>query len=216
MHGVTFRTLHREQVQSEFQCFFRHVAHHAHEVLAGVTVTDTAAGAIAQLIQGQVAAPVLGGVALTRVVDVHHGVERCIRSLHLNRREVLFPELGEFVESLVDVLQVAVLGDCLGGNLQALFLTELGAGAEGLAGGNLASVDHESGNVVTTIAFAVGKFFVGEAERSGPGTHFVCAEEHAAVAIEATDLAVSGHVVHGEVTLHVSVLFEHAFRLRSG
>ena len=209
MHGVTFRTLHREQVQSEFQCFFRHVAHHAHEVLAGVTVTDTAAGAVAQLVQGEIAAPVLGGVALTRVVNVHHGVERCIRSFHLDSGEVLLPEGGEFVESLVDVLQVAVLLDSLGSDLEALFLTELGAGTESLLGSDLASVDHESGNVVATVAFAVGKFLVGEAERSSPGTHFICTEEHAAVTVEATDLTVGGNVVHGEVTLHVSVLFEH-------
>ncbi len=135
MHGGAISFLHMQEFLDQLFALFRHADQDAHHVLGAISEAD-APGAQAQLIEGEVSGPVLGGVALPGVMDVEQAVHVGVRGLDLQPGQVGVPKSGHFLECPLHLLCVPIAVDQGKSFLNAFILAQLCDQPGGLAGLN--------------------------------------------------------------------------------
>ena len=102
-----------------------YLGHYPHHILRAVPETDPPS-AKAKLVERQIARPLLGDVALPRIVDIQHAVHVGIGRLYLHLGQVGIPEAGQVIQCLIH-LSLIPEGPYLGqSRLDALLLAQLG------------------------------------------------------------------------------------------
>ena len=204
MHGGTVGQLHAQQLAQQAAGIVRNTGQHAHHVLRAVAKPE-AARTEPELIERQVARPVEGGVALARVMDVDHGIERGVGGLALEAGQILVPEFSKGWKNGVHVFQCLELFGG-GGDGVRFILPELGDKAFGFAGSHFAEFVHQRGDDIAAARFAVGKMFVLQLERVFPGAILIVAQEFFAVGLKGIDRRAGGEKVVFNVLLEKGVL----------
>jgi hypothetical protein len=207
VHGGAVPLLHVQQHLDQRARFFRHSIEHAQNVLRAIAEADPALPQ-AELIEREVARPVLGRVALARVVDVDHRVEARVGRLHFQARQVAIPEGTLGRERRVDSGGISIFHRFFARGLGVRGLSELGDEALGLAGAELTEVMEQRTDVVAAQRLVVAELCLVERQRMLPGAVFVVAEEAFAVGFERGHRQVRGQVVDHRVLVHECVLHE--------
>ncbi len=207
VHRGAVALLHAEQLTQQIPALAGHVRQDTHHVLRAVAEAD-AARAQPQLVERQVARPVFGGVALARVVDVEHGVQRRVRRLDLKVRQILVPVGAQRVERRRRRGGVPVAADIGQRGLDALRLPQLHHQPRRLAGGERTQMAQQRADVVAALRLVTAQLRLEEAQRAGPGAVLVRAEEAPPVGLERRGGQAGRQEVDARVAVHERVLHQ--------